>query len=525
MNMNPSKIVVPFVSLTVLALTSAEPLQSANAVPAEVRDRVGSKADGFELVYAADIPVNNAWGVNGEVNYSFDGRRDCAFDRVAYFMALTSSDGGSTNWIWVTCDKYTAGISSHELSIPVRWDGEPGRYKLSNLDVASNVSGVTTGHHSTGVAEIWDSDYNQGERDANFGGSSDVFDWSDWWEWGNLNRQEGFWEHGCFQFFATSDDMTTGETLFAFNHWGKDIGYPMDVGIGTCPNATYMDWTWQQNAGNYSTRRIYAFVRPVSADIPAEVTAKVAESADGYKLLYRINLESEKMTVNNGDYGSMTVNAATYNRIHGVNNSRALSRVAYSRVAYCLELVRKDTHATNWVWTAFDWQGDDFAKIDIPTAEGGISAMIVTNLEVKSNVGGIVTGSNIATGNIEFTPYNFWTWNRNYNDTYHVPNADDEGGCDFGDHLFGTDNTDTGTNGEGHTGCMQVHNYAERQTIWAVNNFNGGVDNEEIAVGIGNNSGYHPDWTNEKTGHLYEKMTLYVMIKPKNNGGLVILVY
>ena len=485
-------------------------------VPAEVSARVGAKADGYQIVYAADIPVSHDWGVTGKVDYRLDERCDIPFDRAAFFMELMSQDGSATNWIWVSMDKYTDGLSARELSIPVCWDGAPGRYRLSNLDVDSNVSGVTTGTHTTGVAELWDSDYYAGRGDASFGGSEgDVYDWNDWWNTSNLNKPSGeYGQHGCFQSFATSDDLTTGETLLAINHWGAGFT-AMDVGIGTCPSSdpAHFDWSYENNAGQYGIRRIYAFVRPVSVtsaeEVPAEVTEKVGDSADGFKLLYRIDLESS-MTVNNGNYGNMTVNAETYNRIHGVNNASALAQYGYSRVAYCLELVKADNHATNWVWTAFDWQGDKFAAIDIPTVEGGIWAMTVTNLEIKSNVPSITTGSGLATGNIEFTPYNYWTPNNNYNNTYIVPNASQDR-CDFGDHLYGLDN-----DGVGHYACMQVHNHDTnaRQTIWAVNHFNGGSDaGPGIGVGIGNNSGYHPDWTNEQTGDQYARMTLYVMIQ------------
>ena len=488
-------------------------------VPSEVSSRVGAKAEGYQIVYAADIPMGHDWGVSRSVDYYLDGRSDIPFDRAAFFMELTSQDGVTTNWVWVSMDKYSAGLSARELSIPVCWEGSPGRFRLSNLDVDSNVPGITTGTRTTGVAEIWESDYYSGRGDDGFAGSGDAYDWNDWWNWGNLGKVSGYGVHGCFQFFATSDDLTTGETLFAVNHWGSEFDY-MDVGIGACPSSdpAHFDWSWEGNASQYGTRRIYAFVRPVpesSTDVPADVAEKVGDSAVGFKLLYRIDLESQ-MTVNNGNYGNMAVNTETYNRIHGVNNSRALAQYGYSRVAYCLELVDAGTHNTNWVWTAFDWEGGKFAALDIPTADGGIWAMAVTNLEVKSNVESIAKGSGFSTGNIEFTPYNYWTPNNNYGNTYRVPNGDDGNGCDFGDHLYGTGSDSGVPDGVGHYACMQVHNHDVnvRQTIWALNHFNGGTDSgSQIAVGIGNNSGYHPDWTNEQVGDQYEKMTLYVMIQ------------
>ena len=508
---SPSSGATLTVSSVHSSLAAADPYSGTVAVPAatteipgEVSANVGNKVNGYQLVYAADIPTGQDWWLNEGVSYSIDYRAARPFDRVAYYMELVSTDGATTNWVWMSCDKFTDGLSTRELSIPVGGDGAPGRYRLSNLDVASNVSGITTGAHTTGVAELWSSVYYNSRQDDSWGGSGSVCDWNDWWSDGDRNRFDGY---GCFQFFATSDDLATGETLFAINGWGKGPNGVMDVGLGTCPNADNIDWTWAANATSYGARRIYAFARPASTDVPAEVVDKVGASADGYKLLYRIDLESS-MTVNNGNYGNMSVNTEVYNRIHGINNASTLSQYGYSRVAYCLELVAKDTQATSWIWTAFDWQGDKFAALDIPTAEGGVWAKMVTDLEVKSNVGGIVTGENIATGNIEFSPYNYWTPNNNYNNTYIVPNAN-QNTCDFGDHLYGIDN-----DGVGHYACMQVHNYGAQQTLWVVNHFNGGPDNgNEIAVGIGNNSGYHPDWTNEQTGHQYEKMTLYVMIQ------------
>ena len=80
----------------------------------------------------------------------------------------------------------------------------------------------------------------------------------------------------------------------------------------------------------------------------------------------------------------------------------------------------------------------------------------VTNLNVFSNVKGIVTGSGLTGGNIEFWPNNYAP-----NNTAKVPNASDSV-YDFGDAP--TDPLD------GY-GSMQLHNHDARQTMFAINDW------------------------------------------------------
>ena len=98
----------------------------------------------------------------------------------------------------------------------------------------------------------------------------------------------------------------------------------------------------------------------------------------------------------------------------------------------------------------------------------------VTNLDVKSNVEGVVTGTGIGTGLIEFSPWDYGAGNKR-----DVPNARGDK-YDFGDDLYPK---------VGAYACMQVHNYAAEladgsvgQVIWALTKFNG----QGIGIGIGN---------------------------------------
>ena len=130
---------------------------------------------------------------------------------------------------------------------------------------------------------------------------------------------------------------------------------------------------------------------------------------------------------------------------------------------------------------------------------------IVTNLDVASNVAGIVTGTGLATGNIEF-----------WGGSYSAANALGIPGASATLYDFG----DTMTTG-GH-GSMQVHNHGAAQTIFAYNNW-GSTAGQISALGIGNNpsagsagqSGTQaPDWTFSASASNYTTRNLYVLVRP-----------
>ncbi|MEZ5302813.1 MAG: hypothetical protein R3F11_19575 [Verrucomicrobiales bacterium] len=88
----------------------------------------------------------------------------------------------------------------------------------------------------------------------------------------------------------------------------------------------------------------------------------------------------------------------------------------FDRVAYLMEL------DGNWVFTSFDRHAASLSQIGVPTL-GTFPAAVqrrIDNLNVASNVAGIVTGQGIETGNIEF-------WGGNYQNTNaaSIPGASD----------------------------------------------------------------------------------------------------
>jgi sialate O-acetylesterase len=118
----------------------------------------------------------------------------------------------------------------------------------------------------------------------------------------------------------------------------------------------------------------------------------------------------------------------------------------------------------------------------------------VTNLDVYSNVKGIVTGNGLNGGNIEFWPNNYAPQN-----SANVPNASGDV-FDFGDQP--TDPAD------GY-GSMQVHNHDARQTLFAINHWSEGTHAD---VGIGNQTKGNPDWTFAGNAGDYKVMRLRVLV-------------
>ena len=165
----------------------------------------------------------------------------------------------------------------------------------------------------------------------------------------------------------------------------------------------------------------------------------------------------------------------------------------FKRVAYLLEL-QKASGEVDYAFASMDAFIDDVKQIAVPTAASGARFMQqVGNLTVRSNVAGVesITGSD--GGNIEFWPGNYSGGNANA-----IPGADDKT-YDFGD--IGTDKI------PGY-GCMQVHNWKAKQTIFAFNRFSGTPD-----LGIGNSEGKTSDWTFTGNGGTYSFRRLTVLVK------------
>jgi len=244
--------------LMMLAASALAMVSARAELPKDVTDNVPSElTEGFDLVYKSDIPVGMDWR-NGAAVYSIDNRADEAFDRAAFYFQLVSADGTATNWVWIATDKYSAGVSTHELSIPFRGAGTLGRFKLnsaeSHVKVASNVPNCDFRNAANPyvlVIESWYSNYNQYRNGEEFGGYDPYFDWNDTFQ----DVGDGY---GCFNFIKVDTDMmNNGVPLLCVNGWGS--GDSMSCGIGINNYGYYWDYTLTPGIDAYSVRAFYAF--------------------------------------------------------------------------------------------------------------------------------------------------------------------------------------------------------------------------------------------------------------------------
>jgi len=165
------------------------------------------------------------------------------------------------------------------------------------------------------------------------------------------------------------------------------------------------------------------------------------------------------------------------------------------RVAYFLLLIKPDGSQT-YVFTAMDSFVKNFGRIGVPTKGSGAWFQIkVKNLMVKSNVPGVANG-NFPEGNIEF-------WSSDYlpKNSARIPGAADDK-FDFGDQPVKAKNPGYGS--------MQVHNFTQKQTVWA---FNRWAAAHKCDLGIGNSPSGAPDWTGTSSAAQYLTGKLMVLVE------------
>lgn len=185
-------------------------------------------------------------------------------------------------------------------------------------------------------------------------------------------------------------------------------------------------------------------------------------------------------------------NYATAQPEYLINNSAV--KKPFSRIAYLLEL-QEAGGEIQYTFVAMDAFTDDLDKISVPTKVSGARfTQKVSGLTVRSNVPDIASCTLSDGGSIEFWPGNYGPKN-----TQQVPGATDR--FDFGDTMV--------EKFPGY-GCMQVHNWKAKQTLFAFNHWgNAGT----VDLGIGNSTGKTADWTFTGNGEQFLLRRLTVMVK------------
>lgn len=180
-----------------------------------------------------------------------------------------------------------------------------------------------------------------------------------------------------------------------------------------------------------------------------------------------------------------------------VNNSEKYEKIKPAKIGYFLRLEGTDGTVRR-VFATVDPFAEKIIDYGFPRFWPPHTPIQkeVRNLTVKTDVPGVKTG-NFPKGNVEI-------WNVAYSakNSAGVPGASDTV-CDFGDSPF-----------PGHYGVFQLHNTAEKQTVFAVNHWFP-AKNTELDVGIGNGPGENPDWTRSCSGANFKSVRMLILIKPQ----------
>ena len=275
------------------------------------------------------------------------------------------------------------------------------------------------------------------------------------------------------------------QTVFSFSN--LRAGANCDLGIGNNPSGN-PDWTFSKSGNKYKSAELFVVaqidnmktVTPFRYDEKTvmEKAASLVPETTGKKLLYAYNLRT----------GSGFGDKSRVN--YQVDNSAQFT-ARPARVGYLMVLTDK-SGKENWVYAEMDNFAENVRQLGVPVKSAGARfQQPVANLAVKSNVDSVKTGS-FPAGNIEFWPNDY----KPQNNTGVEGASDDQ--FDFGDQV----------NPGGGYGSMQVHNTAEKQTVFAYNNFSAGANSD---AGIGNRPGRHPDWTFSQNLKNYKSGWLFVI--------------
>lgn len=208
---------------------------------------------------------------------------------------------------------------------------------------------------------------------------------------------------------------------------------------------------------------------------------KFVPEARDYKLVYSANIFQGVDKLGNFKYDK--------------DESAAFMNKPFTKTAYYLRLVGKDDKVQQ-VFVSMDAFTGDVKLIGIPmmTPRKALQ-MMVSNMTVRSDVPGVSSGT-FQKGNIEF-----WATNYGPENSKKVPGASNRL-YDFGDTRAAN----------GNYGSMQIHNFMEKQVVFAVNHWNAG-QNADVGIGNRPSKNTHPDWTFSKSGANYKTAQLLILVK------------
>lgn len=232
-----------------------------------------------------------------------------------------------------------------------------------------------------------------------------------------------------------------------------------------------------------------AYQAPPAAPARGNVFTRVPEaSAEGYQVLYELGIPLD------AGYRNGVTPA------YSVDNS--LTAAPFDRVAYYLELANADG-TSRWVYASMDAFTTVPKQLGIPhhLLNSVKHQRLVENLNVFSNVQGLVTGTSLDGGSVEMWPSNYQEGRTGFY-------AGDGGTYDWDDNSATA--TDAGF------GSFQLHHPLSQQVIFAYNHW-GVADGTNDDIGIGNRSTSHRDHTFAASTGNFTARKLVILTRPASH--------
>lgn len=220
---------------------------------------VGAFRGGEEPDFLSTLPINGEYqlvydldlkNLGGDVQYAVDNSEDVkAFDRVGYLLELGSGSEADQK-LFVTMKAFTQ--DAKKIGIPTASSNARFQMNIDQMDVYTTVDSLAAGKGiETGNIEFWPDNYGPQNSGAVKNASGSKYDFGD-------QPSPPTAGYGSMQIH----NYGARQTIFAINHWS--VGAGADIGIGNSPGQQ-QDWTFNGNAGAYTSKRLRVYVRPKAA--------------------------------------------------------------------------------------------------------------------------------------------------------------------------------------------------------------------------------------------------------------------
>jgi hypothetical protein len=209
-------------------------------------------AAGYTTALQINLPTSATW-LNKTPPYTVNNTAAIGsnFDRVGYCLELNGPKG--VQWVWTAMDPFTSDAKRLGLQTSA---GQIFRQQVTDLEVSSNVAGVTNGTGQTGYIEMWPNQYSGAAAGQVPNASASTYDADD--------SPTTVLGHGSFQIHqigATKPSSVPAKPVLSINRFSEATAKTLALGIGT--NTTGApDWTLTDNAASYTQRKLTVYARP-----------------------------------------------------------------------------------------------------------------------------------------------------------------------------------------------------------------------------------------------------------------------